>query len=189
MIVSISLKGIDTAITNLNYRNIKSPKYKLLYALRQLYNSEKDLDRIHYINPDILIKEIWETGDDLSLIKSKYKNFNSIKSSVNADLADIYNQKKNPEGIIIGEANIFEMSDKAKEEMFSSFTHTLKTEKNVSLNNIVEALNVVYEFLSNYEKSKDFSLEIGKLKNILKNFFEKAGEVEIEEISEAGTIE
>ena len=83
--ISISLEGIDQAIENLNYRS-NSVKQKAILAIRAHYTSEESIKELHSIDTDILIKSIWDVGDNLKKIKTKRRNFSSIKSSINADL-------------------------------------------------------------------------------------------------------
>ena len=94
MATVISLKGIDEAISDLNYRDHNTLKYRLIHAIRESYESDGALQGI---DTDKLVKALWNTGDDPSTIKSKRKNLSSIKSSVNGDLKRLYEDEKNPE--------------------------------------------------------------------------------------------
>ena len=111
----ITLKGIDQAISNLNYQNKKSLKYRLVTVLRQFYEDESSLESLRGIDADELIKVLWGTADDPATTKEKRKNLRRIRYSVNADLKTLYRGGKNPEGIIIGPTNTFTMSDEAKD--------------------------------------------------------------------------
>ena len=111
----ITLKGIDQAISNLNYQNKKSLKYRLVTVLRQFYEDESSVESLRGIDADELIKVLWGTADDPATTKEKRKNLRGIRYSVNAGLKTLYREGKNPEGIIIGPTNAFVMSDEAKD--------------------------------------------------------------------------
>ena len=111
----ITLKGIDQAISNLNYQNKKSLKYRLVTVLRQFYEDENSVESLRGIDADELIKVLWGTADDPATTKKKRKNLRRIRYSVNADLKTLYRGGKNAEGIIIGPTNTFTMSDEAKD--------------------------------------------------------------------------
>ena len=120
----VTLAGIDEAITNLNYGNKKSLKYRLLQEIRKSYVDENSVRTITEIETDELVRPLWDTGENTSAIKNRRKNFYSIKSSINADLNKLYKDGNNPEGIMIGNSNVFDMSDEAKSEMLESFAYT-----------------------------------------------------------------
>jgi len=111
----ITLKGIDQAISNLNYQNKKSLKYRLVTVLRRFYVDEDSVESLRGIDADELIKVLWGIVGDPATTKEKRKNLRRIRYSVNADLRTLYRKDKNPEGIIIGPANTFTMSDEAKD--------------------------------------------------------------------------
>ena len=102
-----TLAGIDEALSNLNYRNEKALKYRLINAIRGYYTDESSVQTIQSIESDDLVKLLWDTGDDPAIIKNRRKNLNSIKSSINADLKERYKAGRNSEGIIIGPDNVF----------------------------------------------------------------------------------
>ena len=83
--IAVSLEGIDQAIENLKYRP-DSVKQKAISAIRSFYYSEDAIKVLTDVDTDILIRKIWDTGDDPSKIKSKRRNFFSLKSSINTDL-------------------------------------------------------------------------------------------------------
>jgi hypothetical protein len=116
----ITLKGIDQAISNLNYQNKKLLKYRLVTVLRQFYKDEGSIESLRDIGADELIELLWGIADDPASTKKKRKNLSRIRYSVNADLKTLYRQGKNPEGIIIGPANAFTMSDEAKDRVLKS---------------------------------------------------------------------
>ena len=117
----ITLKGIDQAISNLNYQNEKSLKYRLVSLLRQLYEDERSIESLQDIGADKLIEVLWGIADDPDAIKKKRKNLSRIKYSVNVDLKVLYREGRNPEGIIIGPTNTFTMSDEAKDRALNAF--------------------------------------------------------------------
>ncbi|MDD5450902.1 MAG: SUMF1/EgtB/PvdO family nonheme iron enzyme [Desulfovibrionales bacterium] len=176
----ISLKGIDEAISNLNYRDHKTLKYRLIHAVREFYESENAVTTLQGIDTDRLVTALWDTGDDPSAIKPKRKNLSSIKSSVNADFKRLYEDGKNPEGIIIGRGNIFVMSDEAKDRMLTSFTGSAKKDGGVTLEQINEVLNIVREVLSDPEAlantgNSDRTGKLSQLKNIIQGLSQQIG--------------
>lgn len=180
MATVISLKGIDEAISNLNYKDNKTLKYKLVHIIREFYESEGAVTTLQDIDKDEFVKALWDTGDDPSTIKSKRKNLSSIKSSVNADFKRLYEDDKNPEGIIIGRTNVFIMSDEAKDRLLTSFTGSAKKDGGVTLEQINEVLNIVHEVLSDPEvlantKNSDRTGKLSQLKNIVHGLSQKLG--------------
>lgn len=176
----ISLKGIDEAISSLPYRDNKTLKYRLVHAIRESYESKGAVTTLQGIDTDELVKALWDTGDDPSIIKSKRKNLSSIKSSVNADLKRLYEDEKNPEGIIIGRSNVFVMSDEAKDRLLTSFTGSAKKDGGITLEQINEVLNIVREVLSDPEalantKNSDRTGKLSQLKNIIHGLSQKLG--------------
>jgi len=178
VVTVISLKGIDEAISSLNYRDNKTLKYRLVHAIRESYESKGSVSTLQGIDTDELVKTLWDTGDDPSTIKSKRKNLSSIKSSVNADLKRLYEDEKNPEGIIIGRSNVFIMSDEAKDRLLTSFTSSAKGERTVTLEKINEVLNIIHEVLSDPEaianqELSDGSDKLSRLKDIIQGLSQK----------------
>jgi len=176
----ISLKGIDEAISDLNYRDHKTLKYRLIHAIREFYESEGAVTTLQGIDTDRLVKALWDTGDDPSTIKPKRKNLSSIKSSVNADFKRLYEDGKNHEGIIIGRGNVFVMSDEAKDRMLTSFTGSAKKDGGVTLEQINEVLNIVREVLSDPEAlantgNSDRTGKLSQLKNIIQGLSQQIG--------------
>ncbi len=86
----VTLKGIDQAISELNYRNKSAFKYRLVQAIRGFYGDEGSAESLKGIDQDELIKMLWDTGDDQSKIRSRRKNLSSIKSTVNVDLKRLF---------------------------------------------------------------------------------------------------
>jgi formylglycine-generating enzyme required for sulfatase activity len=146
--VGISLKGIDEAIASLKYRNANTLKSRLVHAVRCLYENEGPIESVEGINAEKLIKALWDTDAHPATIKAKRKNFSSIKSSINADLRKLYQEGKNPEGIIIGRNNVFALSDEAKDKLLATFKNAVRADGSVTLNQIAEVLDIINEVLS-----------------------------------------
>ncbi|MFH2060038.1 MAG: SUMF1/EgtB/PvdO family nonheme iron enzyme [Pseudomonadota bacterium] len=167
--LSISLKGIDQAIQNLNYRP-NSVKYKAIQAIRSYYTSEKIIKELFSIDTDTLIQSIWDVGESPSKLKAKRRNFSSVKSSINADLDKLVKKKLNPENLVITESNVFDMTEEAKNNLLSSFTDAVKT-GDINLEQATNLLQAVSEFLDHYQKnenegeSKDVVDQIKKILN------------------------
>ncbi len=200
--IAISLEGIEQAIQNLKYRP-GSVKQKALFAIRALYDSEDAIKTLNFIDTDALIRRIWNTGDDLSKIKSKRRNFFSLKSSINADLKKLSKKDRNPENIIITDANIFDMSEEAKSDLLNSFTNAVKT-GDIDLEQATGILKAVTDFLETFQNdtANDKSLDIIKeIKKILSKIsheilpdeeedqIELAEDEELEEIQEKDALE
>ncbi len=184
MSLNITMDGIDEAISNLNYRSPNSPKHKLVYAIRKYYDAEGALGRIRRIDGDQLIRQVWETGENVEAVQSRRKNFNSVKSLINQELDALYRGEKNPEGITIGPDNTFEMSDEAKARLFSSFTRAVNTGEGVTLDKIAEVLNVVTDALSGNSGGYGAD-EVEKFKELVRRLPEKFDTLSAGESDEA----
>ena len=145
---SISMDGIEKAVSGLNYKNPNSPKYRLIHAIKNYYSETDVLKRLESIPPEDLIPTIWETGKDPDQIRSKLKNLNSIKSSVNKDLTSCFKMGTNPEGIIIGSEYVFDMSDEAKDQFIGSMSSALSAGGSVSIDQIAQISQQFGEFLT-----------------------------------------
>jgi len=167
--ISISLEGIDKAIENLNYRP-DSVKQKAILAIRAFYTSEESLKNLNKIDTDTLIQSVWDVGDSPSKIKSKRRNFSSIKSSINGDLEKLSKKKQNLENITISDSNIFDMTEEAKNNLLSSFTDAVKT-GDINIDQATNLLKTVTDFLENFQiennetDSKDIVDQIKKILN------------------------
>ncbi len=184
--VAITLSGINQAVENLNYRS-GSVKQKAIRAIQSFYTSEEILSELHTIDTDILIKMIWDVGDDPKKIKSKRRNFSSLKSSINTDLNKLSKKDKNPENIIIADSNIFDMTEEAKTNLLHSFTDAVKT-GDIDLAKATDILKAVTDFLDTVDmditenQSLDIISEIKKvLSKMTHSFAEGDGEGDIEE--------
>ncbi len=193
---TISLAGIDKAISGLGYRNQKSLKCRFVQVIRRYYDSEEAIARLRSIDSGSLIRFIWQIDETDVSIQLKQKNFQSIKTSVNNDLMELFEKGDNPEGIIVGPSNIFVMSHQAKDKLLQSFAGSVKAEGDVNLSKIAEVLNIIREALSDTRpkpnnQSED---EIDKIKAIIKALSNEIGvstgeEVEVlveDEAPEAG---
>ncbi|MBF0210139.1 MAG: hypothetical protein HQK68_04550, partial [Desulfamplus sp.] len=148
--VSITQKGVDQAIASLTYKD-GSMKKRVILAIRQYYNPFDDAtSKLQSIDSDELIKAIWDTGDDINKIKSKRRNFYSIRSSINSDLAALSHESENPEKITITSDNIFDMTEEAKNSILSSFSEVAKS-GNLDMSQITDILKTITEMVSKIE--------------------------------------
>ncbi len=160
--ISISFEGIDQAITNLNYRQT-SVKYKTIFAIRAFYTSEESIKQLDSIDTDTLIKSIWDVGDNLSKIKTKRRNFSSIKSSINTDLEKLSKKKnQNPENITLSDSNIFDMTQEAKNNLLSSFSDAAKTGDIEEIELDEDELKALEEFREKKELAEQFDETLGE---------------------------
>jgi len=169
--VSITLSGIIEALENLNYRP-GSVKDKAIRAISAYYVSEDSIQEISSIDGDRIIRQIWDVGDDPAKIKSKRRNFSSLKSSINADLKKMSTNGLNPEDITLTESNVFDMTADAKNSLLQSFSDAVKTD-GFDLTKAADVLNAVAEFLDKIQppdadnESTDIIEEIKKVLNRL----------------------
>jgi len=176
----ITLVGIDNAISNLNYSNENTLKYKYVHNIRQYFSNEESVESVGEINNEELIKILWDTGGSPEEIKKKRKNLNSLRSSVNADLKKLYGKGENPEGVKIGPGNIFAMLDDAKDKILNEFGYDLKPDGTLKLGQIMDILRLANETVSGSmaveEKvGKDGLRKIDRLKGLIKGLSEKVG--------------
>ena len=163
---NISIAGIEKAVSALGYRNSRSLKYRLIYAIKQFYDSDESLRTIRAIDPEDLVRRVWDDVIDNTQLNSRRKNLNSIKSSVNSDLMKLFRNGKNPEGIIIGPTNALSMCGDAKDAFLKSFTSALTSDKPITLDSIAEVTQLFGEFLNKIPD--DHSLEfIGSILDAL----------------------
>jgi len=176
----ITVEGIDQAKSNLNYRNKNALKYRLIDVIRGFYENENSIESLKGIDPDRLIELLWDTGNDPVIMKNRRKNLSSVKSSVNADLKKLYREGKNPDGVSIGPAYVFAMSDEARDKALKAFIDSGQTDGPVNLGEITQALNLVDQMLSNPEALSDRddsegSGKLDELKNLIHGLSEKVG--------------
>ncbi|MBE9581052.1 MAG: SUMF1/EgtB/PvdO family nonheme iron enzyme [Proteobacteria bacterium] len=155
MAAVISIKGIDEAISNLNYQNPQALKSRLVHVILGFYKDESSVEALRQINAEEIIKAVWDTDSAPSIIKAKRKNLSSTKSSVNADLRRLFKEGKNPEGVIIGRDNVFVMSDEAKDKILSTVGAGAAEGEADSMRQIAESLSVIREVLSKRESLAD----------------------------------
>ncbi len=147
--VSVTLSGITQAVENLNYRP-GSVKDKAMQAICAYYVSEDAVQQLNFIDSDTLIQQIWDVGDNPSKLKSKRRNFSSLKSSINADLSKLVRDGLNPEEITITDTNTFDMTEAAKSSLLQSFSDAVKTD-GFDLTKAADVLKAVAEFLDKIE--------------------------------------
>ena len=174
---NISIAGIEKAVSALEYRNSRSLKYRLIHAIKQYYDSDQSL---RAIDSDELVPLVWDNVINPNQMKSKKKNLNSIRSSINSDLMKLFRDGKNPEGIIIDPSNVFSMCDEAKDAFLKSFTSALASDEPITLDSISEVTRLFGEFLN--KVPDDNSLEfVGSILDALSSKkplpIEKAAEV------------
>ncbi|MCP3872168.1 MAG: hypothetical protein GY699_03305, partial [Desulfobacteraceae bacterium] len=174
--ISISLEGIDQAISNLNYRS-GSIKQKAIMAIREFYTSEDVIKTIHSIDTDALILTIWDVKNHPSIIKSKRRNFSSIKSSINADLEKLSKKDLNPENITILETNVFDMTQEAKNNLLSSFSDAVAA-GDIDLDQATNLLKAITEFLDTIELDETNSNSVD-LADQIKNLLNKISNVDL----------
>ncbi|MBU4154011.1 MAG: hypothetical protein KKD63_14150, partial [Proteobacteria bacterium] len=112
MSILVTVEGIDQAITSLSLTP-DTQKTKLIAAIRSRLADQEVLGEITEIAVDELIEDIWGEGD-AAAIKSRRKSFSSLKSALNKSLKELDAQGLNPEGVIIGRNNVFEVSEEHK---------------------------------------------------------------------------
>ncbi len=152
MAAVVSLNGIDEAIKNLDYKAKDSPKLRLIQAIRAHYPAELALTTLQAIDPDTLVRAVWDTVLDENRLRSRRKNLASIRSSVNQDLQLLFENGKNPDGIIIGPSNTFAMSDEAKDQMLTRVAASVCRDGPVSLGQITQNLAVIEDLLAHAER-------------------------------------
>jgi len=99
------------------------------------------------IDTDDLIRLVWDTDGGSEGAKNRRKNFSSIKSSINADLTKLHEDGRNPEGIIIGRNNTFDMSDKAKTELLENLSGSGNGDNLIPLGKINDVLGIINDLL------------------------------------------
>ena len=148
MATILKLKEIDEAIANLGYKNKDTLKCKFVHAIRQYYPDEISTASIQAIDTEELVKKLWNVDGDSELLKSKKKSLSSVKSGINADLKRLYQKGGNPQGVIIGQSNIFDMCDDAKNKVLGTFDAILREEGTDAVRKITEMLNAVNDILT-----------------------------------------
>jgi formylglycine-generating enzyme required for sulfatase activity len=180
MALAITLVGIDRAISNLNYKNKNTLKYRYVQHIRQYYTTENAVVSLNEIDHEALIKILWDSDHRHETIKNKRKNLNSLRSSVNTDFKKLYEKGENPEGIKIGSNNIFAMSEDAKDKILKKIGYDLQPDGTLNLDQIMDILKVANEAVSGSmavedTEKKDGLKKIDRLKDLIKGLSEKVG--------------
>ncbi len=178
MAAIIKLIDIDEAIADLHYKNKDTLKYKLVHAIRQYYEQEGSAESLQHIDTEYLIKALWFIGDDPESVRTKKKNLSSVKSSINADLKRLYQEGKNPQGVIIGQNNVFDMSDEAKNKALGTISDVLREKGTDTIARIAEVLKVVNDVLSDPGSSLNIqggSETIDRMKGLILDLSQKIG--------------
>ncbi|MBU0768482.1 MAG: hypothetical protein KJ687_05275, partial [Proteobacteria bacterium] len=81
MASAITLEGIDQTISNLQYKNKNTLKYRFIQHIRQYYTRGNSVVILNEIDHEDLIKILWDTDHNDEAIKNKRKNLNSVRSS------------------------------------------------------------------------------------------------------------
>ncbi len=148
---TVSLEGIDRAVEALSYRNHRSPKYRLVDAVRQAWVNSQDTGAKCSINADDLIRILWKIPEDSRVPISRRRNLSSLRSSVNADLMTLYRSGENSEGVIIGSDYMFTICDEAKDQAIATL-QKLARGGGPDLETIEEILRGVQEVIGGREK-------------------------------------
>ena len=174
----LKLKDVDDAIAGLGYKNKDTLKYKLVHAIRQCYPDEISTESIQAIDTEELVKKLWSVDGDSELLKSKKKNLSSVKSGINADLKRLYQEGTNPQGIVIGQSNVFDMSDEAKNKALGSIDSNLRDEGTEAIRKITEMLNAVNDILTQsgvHPVSGEGPEQFDRMKDLLLDLSRKMG--------------
>ena len=178
MATILKLKDVDDAIAGLGYKNKDTLKYKLVHAIRQCYPDEISTESIQAIDTEELVKKLWSVDGDSELLKSKKKNLSSVKSGINADLKRLYQEGTNPQGIVIGQSNVFDMSDEAKNKALGSIDSNLRDEGTEAIRKITEMLNAVNDILTQsgvHPVSGEGPEQFDRMKDLLLDLSRKMG--------------
>ncbi|WDP85972.1 MAG: SUMF1/EgtB/PvdO family nonheme iron enzyme [Desulfobacter sp.] len=166
--VTITLAGISEVVENLGYRS-GSVKQRAIQAIQFYYRSEESINEVVSIDTDTLIRQIWDVGDDFSKIRSKRRNFSSLKSSINSDLKKLAKKELNSENLTLTETNTFDMTEEAKTSLLHSFTDAVQT-GDLDLAKATDILKAVTDFLKDIDisASQDESIDIiNQIKQVL----------------------
>ena len=150
MSILISQDRIQSTLDNLYYAE-NSVKHKLVNFVVQSYYDPNNLTDDQTPNPidsDSIIKEVWHVNTPEE-IAHKRKNFNSLKSSVNSDFQRLYRSGLNPDGIIIGDDNIFDISNEAKDTIFAKFATGSGKDRVLNLEQLFDILQIIERALQN----------------------------------------
>ncbi len=113
---TLSIEGMDQAVRSLGYRSRRSPKYKLVDAVRAFCLEAGGPEVATAVPVDDLVRRLWNVEGDRAALVSRRRNLSSLRSSVNTDLMARYHSGDNPEGMIIGPEYGFVICDEAKDQ-------------------------------------------------------------------------
>ncbi len=177
MSAALTLDGIDHAISNLGYRSARSPKARLVQAIRASYASPASIGTLQEIPPEALIAKLWGKPGSPAELRSRRKNLASVRSSVNADFKNLFDAGRNPEGISIGSNFVFAMSEDAKERLLSSLTRAIQPGQGVSLTRMADLLAAAGQYLQKtaVRESEKSPNGLEELKTVISRLAELAG--------------
>ena len=193
MSVLIAQDRIQHALDNLYYAE-NSIKHKLVHYVYKSYIDDVGKNQNQNPKPidaDTIIKQIWqvESTDDIA---HKRKNFHSLKSSVNSDFQRLYRSGLNPDGIIIGDENIFDISNEAKDTIFAKFASGTGKDRVLNLEQLFEVLQVIERALNDPDVNDELQNNqnesfLKRLDQTLSNVMDKYSLEENEETEEEET--
>ena len=177
MSAALTLDGIDHAISNLGYRSARSPKARLIRAIRACYANPASIGSLQEIPPEALIAKLWGKPGSAAEWRSRRKNLASVRSSVNADFNNLFDAGRNPEGICIGANFVFAMSEDAKERLLSSLTRAIQPGQEASLTQMAELLAAAGQYLQkmNVQESEKSPNGLAELKTVISRLAGLAG--------------
>ena len=111
----VTIEGINQALSNLACKP-DTLRSRLISVLLSYFPDEKSLQECNSLPAEEIIAKVWQI-DAPEEIKKRRKNLSSLKSALNKSLKDLAKKDLNPEGIIIGRDNVFEVSDEQKTEL------------------------------------------------------------------------
>jgi len=172
MSIFIPQDRIQNALDNLLYAE-NSVKQKLVNFIFRSYtqtSNENQGDQAPKpIDTDAIIQEIWHVNTPKE-IAYKRKNFHSLKSSVNSDFQRLYRSGLNPDGIIIGDENIFDISNEAKDTIFAKFATGTGKDRVLNIEQLFDILQVIEHAL------QDQSIDSELRKNENEHFLNRLDE-------------
>ena len=112
-----TIQALDETLANLDFKQ-GTLKIELTRVIRSYFTDDQSLQTISSIPTDEIIFKIWGPcqADEL---KTKKKNFSSLKSALNKSLKDLDKAGGNQAGIILGRDNIFIVSEKRKDDLIN----------------------------------------------------------------------
>jgi len=146
-----SLADIDETISHLPYVSRSSPKRKLMHIIRGYYDIAGDAAPPAAIETDDIIRQLWADADD-EAVRSRRKNFNSIRSALNKDLKNLFAKGDNAAGLIIGPANTFTMCEEAKDRVLDRFSGGMGADGRHSLADLLQTVDRLGDALDNIDR-------------------------------------